>query len=222
MSGKLASLMLPFVLAAALVGCGTGVRVGGAPRTELNAGYAALYDVVSRNAGITALLIVKDESQPVHDLVTDVAEHCKQAKQQLEEFKKGDVLLNYNAMGLPVVDSKARASIDTHTTAALVTSFGRRFDYQLVYTQLRATSYIAGVAESLVNMDTNKQRRIYLKQLTDDFQKLNQRLFDLLMQLNVEAPQPPAPQTPAPQPPAPQPPAPISQSSPTPAPDPHM
>ncbi|MHB1156924.1 MAG: hypothetical protein ACYC26_08805 [Phycisphaerales bacterium] len=185
----LPALLLAFSL---LAGCAATQTTEQPPTPPRVAGYAALYDLTSRNAGIANLLIFKQVDPPAKQAVIDFARQCADAAKQIRQFADDDDDLDLQAQWLTPIEQQTRQRIENATSTALLTTSGRDFQTRLLLSQLDAAEYGSHLAKTLAQLDDDDDRIEYLNALSARFDQMRQRLFKLL--------QPPPPEPPTPHP----------------------
>ena len=176
-------LMKPIALLLTLwlvAGCASTQTIDKTHTPPRIAGYAALYDLTSRNAGITRLLIFKTVDPPVKRAVTDFARQCAEAAKQIKRFADDDSRINLKTRWLTPIGERVRSGIETATSTALLTTVGRDFQTYLLLSQIDAAQYGSHLAKVLAKLDDNPTRRAYLRDLSDRLNRTRRRLFKLL------------------------------------------
>jgi hypothetical protein len=174
------------VLALSAAGCATTQRlepVDGSPspqQVEISRGYAALYDLVSRQSGLGRALILGSGMDPeTKDLVRAISEASREATTAIESFARSDAQLVLTDRGLPQVDAEARAASEAATTSRLLFA-GGRFEVRLLVAQVQATDYGHALAKELSQRDTDPTRRTWLRQFAERYGQFRQKVEDRL------------------------------------------
>ncbi|MFA7238422.1 MAG: hypothetical protein WC058_16315 [Phycisphaeraceae bacterium] len=179
---------LPIVLAACgfailtflLTGCHSLQAVHDNLPPPRVSGYAALYDLMNRNAGVSKLLIFKTVDPPVKQAIDEFARQCAEAAKQIRQFAENDPSIDLNAAWLTPIEQQTRAGIESDTSTALLTGFGKEFQTHLLISQTDAAQYGSHLAASIAKLDDNQTRKKYLNDLSDQLAKTHKQLFKLL------------------------------------------
>lgn len=163
-----------------LIGCASGavaVQQEIPPRT---AGYAALYNLMSRNSGVNKLLIFKSVPPEVEDAIDAYAQQCGNAADQIKQFAEDDKSIDLDAGWLTPIEKQARDGIESATTSALLTTSGDAFQKHLLLSQISSAEYGAHLAQAVADHETNDKRKKYLTSLADELATTHKRLMKLV------------------------------------------
>lgn len=147
---------------------------------ERDEGYALLYDLLKQESGVADIFNVKSASDPVKNVVTDIAEASKQAVTKLENIARQDGFLNFDDTGLPKVEEQTRKKIAFATAGSLLLSRGETFEKQLLLTQAEATKYAHYLAVTLAEAEDKSAVRKQIQAIAEQFKKLNERVIAML------------------------------------------
>jgi hypothetical protein len=148
---------------------------------SLSQGYSLLHHLMSQQANVDKILILKSASDPVKTLVRAIAAESAQARDRLAELMRGDGQLKLGDTGLPALEQAARDRIEGATARSLLTSGGAAFQTRLLMTQQSATEYAAALAHSLAAREQQPQRREQLQQMAARFDELHTQVVALLV-----------------------------------------
>jgi len=165
------------------MGCHTATsKTAGASQSETvrNEGCSLLYDLLSKQKDVNKLLLVKKETPEVKDLIEEIARTAKDAEEQLRQFAADDKTLDLKTPGLPQVEAKTRASIESARTKQLLFSSGPQFELRLLLSQAEGLSYGAHLAKVLHQQERDIRRKMFLEELSRQLERLYERTFDLL------------------------------------------
>ena len=151
-----------------------------ASATARNEGYALLHELVSKQKDVSKILIIKKEKSDVHAVIKEISVVSHEAAKRLEAFAAQDKSINLKARGLPLVEEKTRASIESARTKQLLGSSKRKFELALLLTQTEALTYGNHMAKSLAQIETEPQRRAYLNQLSGQLDGLYVKVLNLI------------------------------------------
>lgn len=183
--GLLVVLLALAAIMAELSGCASApsARPGHQPaERDRNAGYGLLYQLLSDQANVDKILIIKREQAELRALVKDIAAQSSLAKKQLEALAQSDPGLNLKTKSLPLAEQKTRDQISSARAKELVFgSSGREFEFKLLLTQVEALSYGGHLAKALSELDPEPKRKGYLIEVSRTFGQLYNRTVDFLL-----------------------------------------
>ncbi len=151
--------------------------VGAAAR---NQGYGLLHELVSKQKDVSKILIIKKEKSDLHAVIKEISAVSHEATKRLEAFAAQDKSITLKSKGLPWVEEKTRASIESARTKQLLGSSKRKFELELLLTQSEALTYGTHLAKSLAQIETEPQRRDYLTQLSGQLDGLYVKVLNLI------------------------------------------
>jgi hypothetical protein len=166
-----------------LAGCAStpqSVSHNGGLVHERNQGYSLLYKLMTDEANVSKLLILKHADEPLAGLVKEISAFCQSAKDQMDAFAKGDSRIEYDMTDLPVIEQESRDQTAKEDGIALLTSGGKEFELRLVFTQAQAMDYAAEVSSALAKHEDDPARQRFLKGLTVRYADFHRRLMELL------------------------------------------
>jgi hypothetical protein len=152
---------------------------GGGVIHERNQGYSLLYKLMSDEADVGKIFILKGADDSVKNLVKEIGNGCQGAKKQLEEFAKQDAQLGYNTSDLPYIESRQRELQAKEEEKSLLFSSGKEFELKLLFTQAEAMNYAKQLCKALSEKEDNATRKTFL----DNFAKQAADYHDRLMKL---------------------------------------
>jgi len=135
---------------------------------------------MSDESNVDKLLIIKHADKPVHDLVKEIAQFGRDAKKQLDDFKKGDPALVFDAAGLPAVEQEARDQTSKFDAKQLLTSSGKTFELRLIFTQTQAMGYGTDLASALATHEQDAARKAFLQSVSQRCGTYRDRLLEAL------------------------------------------
>src|ERR1700737_2436168 len=92
--------------------------------SEISAGYALLYDLVSKEKQSSLLSIIKKESPELKSLLERISETSKATARELDTLARINPPLNLQVTHLPRIEQAARDSIDKETSQQILQSQG--------------------------------------------------------------------------------------------------
>jgi hypothetical protein len=144
-------------------------------------GYALLYDLLGDEKDAAKLRFIKRERPELKELVNEISARCREAHQRLEAFGKADRSLNLKNLGLPADEVAARKAISRFKEKALLTEKGKDFEVQLLLSQNEALTYGAHLAKISITCESRPDRVEFLRQLSSDLLRLQQKLFEIVL-----------------------------------------
>jgi len=148
--------------------------------SDISAGYALLYDLVSKEKQSTLLSLIKKESPELKSLLERISETSKATAKELETLATIHPPLNLKVTHLPRIEQAARDSIDKETSKQILNSHGVDLEFNMVSSQLAAMNYAAHLARSLVVVETNPRRKEFLQRTDRKFSELHGLVFTML------------------------------------------
>src|ERR1700687_999840 len=148
--------------------------------SEISAGYALLYDLVSKEKQSTLLSLIKKESPALKSLLERISETSKATAKELETLATIHPPLNLKVMHLPRIEQAARDSIDKETSKQILQSQGVDLEFNLVSSQLGGMKYAAHLARSLAVVETNPRRKEFLRRTDRNFSELQGQVYKML------------------------------------------
>jgi hypothetical protein len=145
-----------------------------------NEGYSLLYELVSKNADVNKILMIKHTDRRFSAMIKEIAQTCGEAQKQLEQFREQDLHLNLTVTNLPVPERNTRKAIASTETRLLLTSSGKDFEIQLALTQIEAMNYAAHLAKVLQEQDDNELRKSYLERFSKRCSDLRDQMVRFL------------------------------------------
>jgi hypothetical protein len=146
----------------------------------LNQGYALLYATLSDDSQVDKVLMIKNSSKQIVELIKSIARFTLEAKDQLDAFAKADTNLSFKHDGLPELETKTRNAISSATAKQILFSNGKHFDFNILMTQHQALNYINNLSATLSKQEPDKVRKQYLEKLAEDSMVLHDRVIDQL------------------------------------------
>jgi hypothetical protein len=176
------------LLSVLLVGCATETKPPAPIETTAqdqqfavrNQGYSLLYQLLSDEKDVSKLLMIKKEAPDVGGLLKDISRVSGDGAKQLEAFEKADAHLHLKMTGLPVAEQQTRDLISKTKAKELITKTGEKFEVRILLAQAEALSYGAHLAVVTASNETDSQRKKFLEGVSEDYQRLHQRLIDLI------------------------------------------
>lgn len=149
-------------------------------QVELSRGYAMLYELVSKQSGLDrALIIGGGMDAESKSLIREIAQASERAAARIKNFTRADPSLALKNRGLPEVEVRARAEIESSLKGRLLFA-GKNFEVRLLLAQNDATEYGAALAQEMAKLDPHRERRAWLKEFAEHYGKLRQRVEERL------------------------------------------
>jgi len=144
-------------------------------------GYALLFDLLGDQKSVSKLLIIKRERAELRDLIKEISARSADAYKRLEAFAKTDANLNLKHLGLPLAEVATRESISKARGKELLRDKGKEFEVEMLLAQNEALTYGAHLAEVTARAENDPQRGRFLRELSGDLARLQQRVVAMLI-----------------------------------------
>jgi hypothetical protein len=147
-------LCLEVLLLATLAG---GVASGGCAArppsisgavTERSEALALAWNVLAENKDVAGILAIKSVTPETGTLIREIAEACRRTAGTIERIAKAEGL-PLGEDGLPVAETRVRASIRARMTRELLLASGPTFERSLLLTQVEALGYASNLLEEV-------------------------------------------------------------------------
>ena len=148
--------------------------------SDISAGYALLYDLVSKEKQSSLLSIIKKESPELKSLLERISEASKATAKELDTLARIHPPLNLKVTHLPRIEQAARESIDKETSKEILHSKGVDLEFHMVSSQLAGMNYAAHLARSLAVVETNARRKEFLQRTARKFSDLHAQVYKML------------------------------------------
>ena len=163
-------------------GNGDGGRGEGTLRMNvaLSHGYGRLHELMGQLREVDKILWNKGPSDPVRQLLKDIATTAEDAHKRIGELVKDDPAIDLDAVVSAELEEATRDAIASTTRNELLTSSGRTFELRMLVSQLESMRYGSHLAGQVAAADEQENRRAYVEQLSGQLESLRVRAFDLL------------------------------------------
>ena len=148
--------------------------------SDMSAGYALLYELVSKEKQSTLLSLIKKESPELKSLLERISETSKATAKELETLATIHPPLNLKVTHLPRIEQTTRDSIDKETSQQILRSHGVDLEFNMVSSQLAGMNYGAHLARSLAIVETNPRRKDFLLRTERKFSELYGQAYKML------------------------------------------
>lgn len=146
---------------------------------QLSRGYALLYELVSKQTGLSKALIRGGVNEEGKALIHEITAESRDAAEKIKGMAKTDPSINLDDKGLPKAEEKARDLDESWVTGHLLFSSGR-FELRLMLSQIDATEYGAFLAKATAGIEKDDSRKKWLKDFADRYMKFRDRIEDRL------------------------------------------
>jgi hypothetical protein len=143
-------------------------------------GYALLYGITSRQQHVGKLMLIKQESDPVDQFITELAKTVGEINAEIEDMAKRYPALTINKQFLPDVEVMSRESFEEETKKAFMDSSGHLFERRLLLTQRSALEHEQHIAKVMVGLESGTERREFWVRTDKRFGELRSKLERLL------------------------------------------
>jgi uncharacterized protein YlaN (UPF0358 family) len=148
--------------------------------SDINIGYALLYDLLSKEKQSSLLSIIKKESPELKSLLERISDTSKATAKELDTLAKMDPPLNLKVTHLPRLEQATRDSIDKETSKKILHSEGVDLEFNVVSSQLAGMNYAAHLARGLAVVETNPRRKQFLQRTERKFSELHGQVYKML------------------------------------------
>jgi len=149
--------------------------------SDMSAGYALLYELVSNEKRSSLLSLIKRESPELKSLLERISETSKATAKELDTLATIHPPLNLKVTHLPRIEQAARDSIDKETSNQILRSRGVDLEFNLVSSRLAGMNYGAHLARSLAVVETNPWRKDFLLRTDRKFTELHGQVYKMLL-----------------------------------------
>lgn len=144
---------------------------------ELDAGYVILRELLSDEARLDGILVIKSTNKATESLLRDISSSSGEMLDQLDQMAKSNPKLTMKFNGLPQVEVLVRDSIASRTGAMLLSSEDEEFEYLVLMTQDKALSYGFHLAKSLASMEVNSKASTQFSEMSKKLESLHSRVM---------------------------------------------
>ncbi len=116
-------------------------RPANLPQHVRNNCASLLYDLLNDEKNLSKILIIKRESDDLHQVVKSISTTAADAAKQLEQIARSDASLNLKVMSLPSGEAATRQAISKTKEHELLHSKGADFQFKLLLTQTEGLNY---------------------------------------------------------------------------------
>lgn len=178
------------VMAATLlltVGCSQQAQPAATNATQaqidISQGYAQLFQTANGLSNVNKLLYVKLESDAVDRFITDLSEDMATMAMATKAATRSAEWINLDDTGLPRIEQMKRSKSQFDRALGLAPAFGRTgadFERTLLLTLSGGLNQSRYLVRVLLELDTDEERKAFLKQARDTFDRLYDADVDLL------------------------------------------
>ena len=165
------------VVACVMTGCTLTIPgplpVDAGPNVQRDAGYGLLITVLDQEAKLDGLLMFKDFPPKTADLMRAISKDAKTYSAALKALKQDAPPITWKSERLPVPEMEARDWIADRATVDLLSGSGPALNVELLLSQLKATEYIAALANSIAKSEPSEARLKQLDLAKEAFLKLH-------------------------------------------------
>ena len=148
--------------------------------SDSSAGYALLYETVSKQKRANLLSYIKKETPELKALLERIAETSRTTADELEALAKAAPPLNLTATRLPKMELAARESIEKDTRKDILESKGVDLEFTMVSSQLSGLNYAAHLARSLAAVETSEPRKAFLQRTDRKYSQLHDQVYKMM------------------------------------------
>jgi hypothetical protein len=155
---------------------------------DRNHGYALLYGTISDESDVDKVLIIKNPSTPVKDVIKAIGEFARTSKTGIENLAKEDPPIALEDAGLPIAETKTREAISKATSSQIILHGSKELEFRLLLTQHEALNYINHLAKTTADLEPRENRKTFLTGVAKDAASLHERVLTLMKTPYVGAP----------------------------------
>ena len=148
--------------------------------SDVNEGYALLYEVVAKQKQTNLLSYIKKETPELKALLERISETSKATASELEALAKGAPPLNLTLTQLPRMERAARESIEKETRKEILESKGVDLEFTMASSQLSGLNYAAHLARSLAAVETSAPRKAFLQRTARKYSELHDQVYKMM------------------------------------------
>ena len=148
--------------------------------SDSSAGYALLYELVSKQKQADLLSFIKKETPELKALLGRISDASKATANELETLAKGAPPLNLKVTQLPRMEQAARASIEKETSKEILDSKGVDLEFTMMSSQLSGLNYAAHLARALARTETNASRKAFLQRTDRRYSELHGQVYKIM------------------------------------------
>lgn len=148
--------------------------------SDSSAGYALLYELVSKQKRTDLLSFIKKETPELKALLERIADTSKATAGELEALAKGAPPLNLKITQLPKMELAARESIEKETSKEILDRKGVDLEFAMVSSQLSGLNYAAHLARSLAAVETSAPRKAFLQRTDRKYSELHDQVYKMM------------------------------------------
>ena len=148
--------------------------------SDSSAGYALLYELVSKQKQVDLLAYIKKETPELKALLERISDASKATANELEALAKGAPPLNLKLTQLPKMEQAARASIEKETSKDILDSKGVDLEFTMLSSQLSGLNYAAHLARSLARVESNASRKAFLQRTDRKYTELHGQVYKIM------------------------------------------
>src|ERR1041385_7178756 len=131
-----------------------------------------LYQLLDDEKDLSKLLLVKRESDPIHQVVKEISSSARAGLKQLDKLAAKDRTLQLHAPALPAGEVATRDAVSKTKTAELLHAKGAEFEFQLLLTQIEALNYGAHLAKVAGENESRPDGAREFQELGNELQRL--------------------------------------------------
>ena len=145
-----------------------------------NNAFALLADLLNDEKNVSKILLIKFESPDVDRLVTEISKTANEGASMMEAISKGDPSLAKPSLDLPPGENATREAIAKTKKHQLLHSKGKKFEFELLLTQVQALNYASHLASVIAANEPQPERARQFSNLSARFKQLYEDVITLL------------------------------------------
>jgi hypothetical protein len=148
------------------------------PKAEIRNNAASLLaDLLGDEKNVSKILILKHPSPSTKRLIETISKQADDGSKQLQQLARNDASLKLDAIQLPPGERAARDAETKTKEKALLLTFGRKSEFNLLLTQAEALNYGSNLAKVAGDNSASEEEQRTFKSLQTSLNDLYERVF---------------------------------------------
>jgi hypothetical protein len=139
-----------------------------------------LHDLLGDESDLSKVLIIKDASPPVVQLIKDISKAAGDAQKKLEAFSQTNPPRDWDRLGLPPGEAAVRDGMAKTKEHDLLHASGKEFEFLVLLTQADAMGYGAQLARTAAENAPDPGRAAQLAVISNRLNQLHADVLGLL------------------------------------------
>ncbi|HEY1172190.1 MAG TPA: hypothetical protein VGH19_12525 [Verrucomicrobiae bacterium] len=149
-------------------------------RTVRSNCYSLLHDLLGKQRHLSKILIIKQESPALKDLIKRIADTSARGDDLIKNFAQLDQGISLEMLLLPPGETATRDAIADTRTQELLHSSGKEFKANILFTQSESMGYAWHLCKVAAVYEPNAEWSRQLKELSQDFKVLQHEVVSMI------------------------------------------